>query len=447
MLWDSLALAARELRKNLFRSTLTILGVVIGVAAVIAIVTLGEGLSAQITSNFASVGATTIIVSPGEERRGPPRPDEAARPFAIEDADAVATIDGVVEVVSVQLVPAMATTEAGERTTVATAATANYVTANGITLAGGRMFDDLTVEQLSSERAAADGLPTPGSFDAPLPAVLGQEAARDLFGLGGDEGRRPPRGPRFLRGENDKPEPVDPGAVLGKRIDLSGTSFEVIGLFDPIDAGLFGLNRNRALLVPLAAAAGGSTEPPDVQTMLVTAASVDRMDAVRREIRQTLRQRRGMKEDQRADFSLRGIDQIIDTIKSTTAIATSVFGAIAAISLLVGGIGIMNIMLVTVTERTREIGLRVAIGAEPRDVLTQFLVEASMLTVLGGVLGILIGLAGGGLGATLLELPFVVNVPVIAGTVALCVVLGVLFGFLPARRAAKLDPIEALRHE
>lgn len=439
MIGSNIAIAIREIRKNLFRSLLTILGVIIGVAAVIAIVTIGDGAAARITSNFDRVGATTIIVTPGAERRGPPRPGSGSlgRPFEEADVDAVRQIDGIREVAATQPVPAYAITDEVQQPTLVTATTPEYLSIGGLTLAAG------------------DGFAAPID-DGPIPAILGERAARELFGLIPEnqidarrederDGGGPPRGP-FRRTERDI-EPLDPTLVIGREIDFDGTPFIVTGLLNRVERGAFGLNHNSSILVPLEAIAAGSGATPEIQMLLVAVDDVENMDAARSKIRAVLRKRRGLNENQRSDFSMRGVDQIVSMVKETTSTITTVIGLIAAISLLVGGIGIMNVMLVTVTERTREIGVRIAIGAEPNDVMMQFLVEASMLTTLGGILGLALGLGGGAIAAQIIDLPFVPNVIVIAGVMLLSIFLGAFFGFLPARRASKINPIDALRHE
>lgn len=429
MLGSNVSLAAREIRKNLFRSVLTVLGVVIGVAAVVAIITIGDGAAARITSSFDRLGASTVIVSPGGARRGPPRPGMGSdgRPFTMDDVDAIRALDDVVDVAPTQPVPAYVTTDFLNEPTTVLATTPTFLTINGLTFQGDEGLDAI--------------------YDDAYPAVLGQRVAREMFGLmpEGFQRRRERRGP--FGPDEQELDPLDPAEVVGKDFDLDGTPFRVSGLLDQAETGAFGFDHNRSILVPLEAAAGGADIEPEIRMMLISVSDVEQMDKARSNIRAVLRTRRGLSGDQRSDFSIRGVDQIVEAIQQTTGTVTTAIGTIAAISLLVGGIGIMNVMLVTVTERTREIGVRIAIGAEPGDVMLQFLVEAAMLTAFGGFVGLAIGLSGGAIASSFLDLPFTVNPLVVAGVMIFSIALGVLFGFLPARRAASINPIDALRHE
>ncbi|MDE0736402.1 MAG: FtsX-like permease family protein, partial [Pirellulaceae bacterium] len=184
-----------------------------------------------------------------------------------------------------------------------------------------------------------------------------------------------------------------------------------------------------------------------VDAMFVDVVSAEKVDSTKKAISQLLRERREIEKGQRADFRIHGVEMMIEMVRQTTGTLTAVISSIAGISLLVGGIGIMNVMLVTITERTREIGVRMAIGAQGREVMFQFLVESSMLTAFGGAIGIGLGLAGGYLATILIELPFRPDPLIVSGVFLFSVALGLVFGFLPARRAARLNPIDALRHE
>ncbi|MEC9004004.1 MAG: FtsX-like permease family protein, partial [Planctomycetota bacterium] len=214
------------------------------------------------------------------------------------------------------------------------------------------------------------------------------------------------------------------------------------------EGGMFGRgNQADAIYVPIEDLHALPGQGRRVDAMFVDVVSAEKVNATKESINQLLRGRRGIEKDQRADFRIHGVEMMIEMVRQTTGTLTAVISSIAGISLLVGGIGIMNVMLVTITERTREIGVRMAIGAQGREVMFQFLVESSMLTAFGGAIGIGLGLAGGYLATNLIELPFRPDPMIVSGVFLFSVALGVVFGFLPARRAARLNPIDALRHE
>jgi putative ABC transport system permease protein len=234
---------------------------------------------------------------------------------------------------------------------------------------------------------------------------------------------------------------------LGSQIRLKQLSCEVIGLLDPKGQGAFGTDQDDLVVLPLRTAQRrllGTTEVAGIQIAAVSAAGVARAQQA---IERLLRERRGIAAGEEDDFQVLDTRQIADTLSSTIRLMTSLLGAVAAVSLLVGGIGIMNVLLVSVTERTREIGIRLAIGALEREVLLQFLVEAAVLSTFGGLVGIVLAASASYGLATLLELPFLLSTQVVVGSFVFSAAIGIVFGYLPARRAARRDPIEALRHE
>lgn len=413
MFWSSLVLAAREIRRNLFRSSLTVLGVVIGVAAVIVIVTIGNGATAMITDSFSSLGARLLIVSSGREGGGPhggggPRGGgppgfgdlDSPKPFQMEDVEAVRKISGVHLIAPLTMRPMFMQLGDIQSPLPVTGVTGDYFAVRSMEFESGGW------EQSDEDQ---------------LGCVIANQVAERLF------------------------ETTD---AVGKELLLDGVPYTVSGVLKAEERGMFGpLNQTSSIFVPIELLHQMPGQEGRVDAMFIDVASTDLVDQVRDSIKKLLRDRREIPEGKRPDFRVHGLESIVNMIEQTTGTLTAVISSIAGISLFVGGIGIMNVMLVTVTERTREIGVRMAIGAQGREVLFQFLVESSMLTAFGGILGISLGLAGGGVATTLLEIPFRPSVWVVLGVFLFSVVLGIVFGFLPARRAARLNPIDALRHE
>ena len=402
MLWNTLLLALRSIRRNLMRSILTILGIVIGVAAVITMVTLGNGATQAIADQVASLGSNLLIVRPGQ-RLGPTRDVAGAPNFKLEDAEAIAE--------EISSVAAVAPT-AGRSVTVIYGAENWATTVTGSTnawfetgnweLAGGRLFNE------AEERAGK------------AVCVIGETIRRELFGS------LPP---------------------LGQNLRVKNFSCEVIGLLESKGQSAFGSDQDDIIVMPLRTVQRRLTGTQDVSGLRISVKEGYSIDQTKRQVTLLLRERRNIADNEDDNFSVLDTRQITETLSATTRVMTTLLGAVAAVSLLVGGIGIMNIMLVSVTERTREIGIRLAIGALEREVLLQFLIEAVVLSSLGGLIGILIatvasiGLAG------LMQLPFLFGPGINLLAFLFSAAIGVIFGYFPARRAAQLDPIEALRHE
>lgn len=410
MFWSSLVLAAREIRRNLFRSSLTVLGVVIGVAAVIVIVTIGNGATAMITDSFSSLGAKLLIVSPGRERGpgaggpggGPPGFGGlgSPKPFQIEDVEEISKISGINLVAPLTMRPMFVQVGDVQSPLPITGTTGDYFTVRNMEFESGEW------EELEGESRSC---------------VIANRVAERLF---------------------------DTTSAVGKELKLDGVSYTVSGVLKAEERSMFGpLNQTSSIIVPIELLHQMPGQEGRVDAIFIDVTATDQVDPVRESITRLLRDRREIAEGKRPDFRVNGLESIVNMIEQTTGTLTAGISSIAGISLFVGGIGIMNVMLVTVTERTREIGVRMAIGAQGREVLFQFLVESSMLTAFGGILGISLGLAGGAVATTLLDIPFRPSVWVVLGVFLFSVVLGIVFGFLPARRAAKLNPIDALRHE
>ena len=401
MLGETLLMAWREIRRNALRSFLTMLGVVIGVGAVIVLVTLGEGASTKVRSDIAKMGENLLIVRSGSFRRGPS--STPARPFTREDGAAIGREVGGLA----GLAPAAERQQLvvyGNRNwrTQVAGSSADYFEVRGYDLQSGRTF-------------------TPSETTAGRPlCVVGQTVIKELFGG------------------------ADP---LGQTVRVGRTPCEVIGTLAPKGEAAFGQDQDDLVVMPLIAFQRRIAGNNDITTIYVSAAPGRSTALVQSQIEALLRERRRVTNPAEDDFTVRDMAEIAATMASTTGALAALLGAIAGVSLLVGGIGIMNIMLVSVTERTREIGIRLSIGALPREVLLQFLVEAAVLSSIGGTIGILLGLLGSMAASRGLQVPFVLVPRILIIAFAFSAVIGVLFGFLPARRAARLNPIEALRHE
>ncbi len=403
MIWNAFLLALREIRRNLMRAMLTVLGIVIGVAAVITMVTLGNGATALITAQVASLGSNLVIVRPGQRMSG----GSFGAP-SFRESDAQAIHEGVA---NVRLVAPTAQ-RSGSMSYLAESVTSSvigtspeYFEVANWTLGEGRLFDE------GEQRAAR------------TVCVLGATVSKNLFA-----GSSP----------------------LGENIRVRGVSCEVIGVLAAKGQSAMGQDQDDIVVMPLKTyqrRIAGRRSMQDVGTLMVSLHDGADADKAVNDITLLMRERRNLAGSEQDNFSVFDTKQIAETLSSTTRILTALLGAVAAVSLLVGGIGIMNIMLVSVTERTREIGTRLAIGALENEVLLQFLVEAVALSAFGGLIGILLALVASAGLTTLMGLPFVPDFTIMAVAFVVSAGIGVLFGFVPARRAARLDPIEALRHE
>ncbi len=403
MLLNALAIAVKEIRRNLLRGFLTVLGVVIGVAAVIVMVSLGQGATESVTSQVESLGSNLVMAIPG---RGMGPGGASAANFRLSDAEAIAdNIAGVRAVAPVRILGLNAVYLQEDWSTQAVGTTEDYFSVAGWTFAEGRAFTEAEV------------------LGARPVCVLGATLVDELFG---------------------QQEP------LGARIRLKTMSCEVVGTLESKGQGAMGQDQDSVVVLPLSTLQrrlAGRLGSRDVDRMMISVRDGVSPDRVVRDATEILRERRGIRAGEDDDFSVLDTKEIADALSSTTRILTLLLGAVAAVSLLVGGIGIMNIMLVSVTERTREIGIRMSIGAVPREVLLQFLVEALVLSLVGGLVGIVLALAGSYTLAQAMGIPFIFDPEINLVAFAFSAAVGVVFGFAPARRAAQLDPIDALRFE
>jgi putative ABC transport system permease protein len=401
MISTTILMALRELRRNKMRSLLTMLGVVIGVAAVVALTTVGDGATAKVRQNISSLGDNLLMISPEVDRRmvntgGP------GKPLDPDDIDALRReISGLLRIAPTASRGMLVVSGGKSWRTTVTGSTADYLAARNFDVATGRGVE-----------ATLGG--------AGANCVLGATPARELFGG---------------------------GAPIGQSIRVGRMACEVVAVLASKGAGGMGMDNDDLVLMPLRTFQQRISGNDHVTMIFATVREGRSTAAVKNQVEGLLRERRRLQPGQPNDFGVRDMQEIIDAVSTTTGMLTALLAAVAAVSLVVGGIGIMNIMLVSVTERTREIGTRMAIGALGSDVLRQFLIEAVTLSAVGGLIGVSIGLGSAYAFTRAFDFPFLLSGKMVALAFAFSAGVGVLFGFLPARKAARLQPIEALRHE
>ena len=402
MLGTTFILALRSIRRHLLRSFLTVLGIVIGVAAVVAMVTLGKATTLQVQKSIASLGTNVLQIRPGQgfgRGGGGPRPPD----FDPQDVEAIGKqITGVTAVAPQAQSTGTAIYEGQNWSTTINGTTNGYFQVQPWPLTSGRYF---TPTEEASGKAVC---------------IIGSTVYTNLY----------------------KTAPA-----IGTRMRIAGISCDVIGLLTTKGQSGFGGDQDDVVIMPIKAVQRRMTGNTDVRLILVGVDEAYSTAQVQASITDLLRERRHITGGKDDDFNIFDTKQISDTLSSTTTLLTNIVTAVAGISLIVGGIGIMNIMLVSVTERTREIGIRLAIGAVANEVLMQFLVEAVVLSCLGGLIGLLLGQLAVILLSLLGQLPFIFDVQINVIAFLISGAIGVVFGFFPARRAASLNPIDALRHE
>ncbi len=402
MLLETIRLALRSVRRNALRSFLTLLGIVIGVAAVIAMITIGSGTTEKVKQDISKLGSNLLTVQALRPMRGG---DTNFTPRPLNAADLAGLVEGLdtVRAVSAVAQRTVRIVYGSDNLSAQVTGTDNdFFVARDWDIALGRTFTD-------SELRGGTNV-----------CLLGQTVRNSFFGTG------------------------DP---TGDAIRVGRMSCRVIGVLEGKGTSGFGQDQDNVVMMPLSTFQRRITGNRDISQILVAVNDGVSTTQVVREVQDIMRHTRRIAPDQDDNFDVRDMTQIADAMTSTTTVMTGMLGALAGVSLLVGGIGIMNIMLVSVTERTREIGIRLAIGAHEKHILVQFLVEATVLSLLGGLIGVILGLSLAGAATLALSIPFVPSASVIALAVGFSGLIGVVFGFFPALRGARLDPIDALRHE
>ena len=401
MIWETIHLALQAIARNLLRSFLTVLGIVIGVAAVIALVTVGAGSSVAVNAYVESLGTDVLIVRPGQAQMRPGGARDTSPPFTLRDVEALSELSVLSSVApssSTQMPVVFGNVNAP---TTVRGTTADYLDIMNWPVTLGRRFTE------SEQKAGA------------AVCILGETIRSTLFG------------------------DIDP---VGSTIRLRNVSCRVVGLLQPKGASTFGYDQDEVILIPIDTMhrrIAGNREVPTIYLSLARGVTSER--AIR-DVSILLRDRRRLGPDVADDFNVTDMKQLSEMLAGINSVLTALLSSVAAISLLVGGIGIMNIMLVSVTERTREIGIRLAVGATARQVMTQFLVEALVLSLIGGILGVVLGLTLALVAAQIMSIPFSPSIEIIVLAFVFSGAVGMVFGYFPARRAARMDPIRALRH-
>ena len=404
MLSNAFFIAIKEIRRNILRSILTILGIVIGVASVIAMVMIGDGTTANVKDSISKLGTNMLILRVGQEKRGMPRDDNSSKAFINEDIDAIKNEVQNVKAVAAENSATVNLVYGNKSYSSSIIGTSNdYFIVKDWDLAEGRNFDET---ELNSGKTSC---------------ILGTSIVKQLY--------------------------ADDESVIGTTIRLKNFSCNVIGVLKSKGASAFGRDQDEIVVVPLKMYQRKIKGNNDVASVLISITEERFIDDAKTDITSLMQERRKIKIGEIDNFYLRDMKEILSTMTSTTKTLTYLLGSIAAISLLVGGIGIMNIMLVSVTERTREIGTRLAIGAMENEVLLQFLVESIVLSTMGGIIGIVLGLGFGYMVVGFMEVPYIINNQIILISFIFSTLIGVFFGYFPARKAARLNPIEALRYE
>lgn len=405
MKWKNLIkVAFKSILKNRMRSLLTMLGIIIGVGAVIALVSVGQGASAEIENDISSLGTNMLMIMPGSSRAGGVnRGASSLNTLTMDDVERLREAQTVQYVSPVIQAAGQVIASGKNWSTSVRGVSTTYLEIRDWPLEQGRFFTD---KDLRSRKKVA---------------VLGETVVEELFG------------------EFQNP--------VGAKIRIRNIPFTVIGVLSEKGQNMMGMDQDDTILTPSTTALYRMSDGKTVNMIMASAVSAELVEDAQKEITALLRDEHRLKANEEDDFSVRSQTEIVNTATTITGVLTMLLGAIAGVSLLVGGIGIMNIMLVSVSERTREIGIRMAIGARGGDVLTQFLIESVILSMIGGAIGIVAGIALGKAVAGLIGIGVIIDPTIIVIACLFSGAVGVFFGFYPARKAARLDPIEALRYE
>ena len=400
---ESFLMAWASLIANKLRSLLTMLGIIIGVAAVIALVSIGNGVKQDIENSISSLGSNLLVVLPGAPRTPGARPSQGSmKSLKISDYEAIAKLEGVKAASPMTNGSYVVIYQNKNWTTSVAGVNSNFQDVNNWTMTSGRFFSDKNVQ--NRERVA----------------VVGQTVVKNLFA---DE---------------------DP---VGKEIRVKNIPFRVIGVLKSKGNGTMGNDQDDTVLIPYTTSMERVEGIDYLRRVYVVAKDDEGIDRLQADIENLLRVRHNIKDTNLDDFNIQNMKSIMETVAQTTGTFTLFLGAVAAISLVVGGIGIMNIMLVSVTERTREIGVRKALGATYSVIVTQFLIEAVVISLMGGFIGIAFGIGASKVIGMVSGMSTVVSVPTIIMSFAFSMAIGLIFGIYPARKAAKLNPIDALHYE
>ena len=404
MIGSVLRIALRALARNKGRSALTMLGIIIGVASVIAMVALGQGAQRQVQQQIESMGTNMLVVSAGSQRTGGVRGGAGtSASITVDDLEAIERDAPAVSAVS---------------PSISAPVTLVFGNANWSTRAEGVSPSNLTIR--NRDVGSGEFFTGADVRTAARVAVIGETVARELF-AGGDP--------------------------VGQTIRVRNLPFRVVGVLAPKGQSQWGQDQDDTVLIPYTTAMKKLLSTQYVPTAYVSAVSSEATYEAETQIANILRQRHNIRPGQEDDFNVRNLTDVAESAEATTRVMTMLLGSIAGVSLLVGGIGIMNIMLVSVTERTREIGIRMAVGAKSKHVKMQFLLESLVLGLAGGLAGIAFGVGISALTSSVFGWPVTISMTAVFASALFAMMIGVFFGYYPARKAAALDPIEALRFE
>ncbi|MBR1927089.1 MAG: ABC transporter permease [Bacteroidales bacterium] len=398
-------IALKALNNNKFRGFLTMLGIIIGVGSVITMLAIGQGSKKSIQAEISEMGSNMIMISPGAERRGGVRMSgDDMQTLKVKDFEDILNKCGHISLASPTVNSSGQAVYGSNNTpTSVTGVTPDYLDIRGYKIKDGDIFSDQDIHTSAKV------------------CVVGKTVVDELF--------------------------PDGGNPVGKVIRFGSVPFRIVGVLESKGTNSMGQDQDNLMFAPYTTVMKRLQAVTYLQGITCSALSEEYTDKAIEEITSVLRENHKLKEDAQDDFNIRSQQELSSMMTSTSDMMSTLLAAVAAISLIVGGIGIMNIMYVSVTERTKEIGLRMSIGAKSRDILSQFLIEATLLSVAGGVIGVLLGVVAAYVVKILLNYPISISTGSIILSFAVCTVIGIFFGWYPARKASNLDPIEALRYE